>query len=128
MLVVRLLDPCPLIQRFIKSESSPYGPRLCRPECPRRRGESDDARDPIVDPPFGRARRPPRAVRDLGPGLPCRSVGAADHRGVTGFVVLSGYCVHRNGLRRERDDVGGYALRRLLRIYPVYAVACFAGL
>jgi peptidoglycan/LPS O-acetylase OafA/YrhL len=49
------------------------------------------------------------------------------HPAVIGFIVLSGYCIHRNGLRRQRDDVPGYALRRLLRIYPVYVAACLAG-
>jgi peptidoglycan/LPS O-acetylase OafA/YrhL len=50
------------------------------------------------------------------------------HPAVIGFIVLSGYCIHRNGFRRQRDDVPGYAVRRLLRIYPVYAAACLAGL
>jgi peptidoglycan/LPS O-acetylase OafA/YrhL len=45
------------------------------------------------------------------------------------FIVLSGYCVHRNGLRRGRFEgyVLPYAVRRAFRILPVYLLAIAAG-
>lgn len=50
------------------------------------------------------------------------------HPAVLCFIVLSGYCIHRNGLRRTGPDVAGYAIRRVLRIYPVYLVATTVGI
>jgi peptidoglycan/LPS O-acetylase OafA/YrhL len=50
------------------------------------------------------------------------------HPAVLCFIVLSGYCIHRNGLRRTRSDVAGYSIRRVLRIYPVYLVATTFGI
>ncbi len=50
------------------------------------------------------------------------------HPAVTGFIVLSGYCVHRAGLRMDRLDVRRYAIRRLFRIYPIYLAAIVAGI
>jgi peptidoglycan/LPS O-acetylase OafA/YrhL len=48
------------------------------------------------------------------------------HPAVLGFIVLSGFCIHRNGLRGYREGVGRYAIRRLFRIYPVFFIAaCF---
>ena len=45
------------------------------------------------------------------------------------FIVFSGYCVHRNGLRRGRFE--GYvlwsAVRRAFRILPVYLLAIAIG-
>ncbi len=49
------------------------------------------------------------------------------HPAVIGFIVLSGYCIHRNGFRHNRSDVLGYSLRRWFRIFPVYALGCVAG-
>jgi peptidoglycan/LPS O-acetylase OafA/YrhL len=49
------------------------------------------------------------------------------HPAVVCFIVLSGYCIHRSGLRREHADVRGYAIRRFLRIYPVYLLATLFG-
>ena len=49
------------------------------------------------------------------------------HPAVLGFIVLSGYCIHRNGLRRHAADLAGYAVRRSWRIVPVYLLATLAG-
>ncbi|HTB80535.1 MAG TPA: acyltransferase [Opitutaceae bacterium] len=49
------------------------------------------------------------------------------HPAVLGFIVLSGYCIHRNGLRFSNPDVKSYAIRRLFRIYPTYIVASLIG-
>ena len=49
------------------------------------------------------------------------------HPAVLCFIVLSGYCIHRNGLRRNKFDVPGYAIRRAFRIYPVYLLATAFG-
>lgn len=49
------------------------------------------------------------------------------HPAVLGFIVLSGYCIHRNGLRRTESDIRGYAIRRVFRIYPVYLLATLFG-
>ena len=46
---------------------------------------------------------------------------------VVGFIVLSGYCIHRNGFRRARADVAGYARRRAFRIVPVYVLGVAIG-
>jgi len=50
------------------------------------------------------------------------------HPAVQGFIVLSGYCIHRNGFRRNDIDIAGYAIRRTFRIYPVYVLATLAGI
>ncbi len=47
---------------------------------------------------------------------------------VLGFIVLSGYCIHRNGLRREEAGFSSYAIRRSFRIVPVYLVAVAFGI
>ena len=49
------------------------------------------------------------------------------HPAVLGFIVLSGYCIHRNGLRSHRDGVLSYAIRRFFRIYPVFFIAALFG-
>ncbi|WP_412460172.1 acyltransferase family protein [Pseudomonas sp. SC11] len=49
------------------------------------------------------------------------------HPAVLGFIVLSGYCIHRNGLRSHRDGVAAYAIRRFFRIYPVFLLASLFG-
>lgn len=48
------------------------------------------------------------------------------HPAVLCFIVLSGYCIHRNGLRR--GGVLPYAVRRAFRIYPVYLLATVFGI
>jgi peptidoglycan/LPS O-acetylase OafA/YrhL len=51
------------------------------------------------------------------------------HPAVLGFIVLSGYCIHRAGLRAAGPAViPGYAIRRFFRIGPVYYLAIAAGL
>lgn len=51
------------------------------------------------------------------------------HPAVLGFIVLSGYCIHRAGLRRpDPQAIGFYALRRGFRILPVYLLGIAAGL
>jgi peptidoglycan/LPS O-acetylase OafA/YrhL len=49
------------------------------------------------------------------------------HPGVLGFIVLSGYCIHRNGFRWDSFHVDGYAIRRLFRIWPVFLLAVAIG-
>lgn len=49
------------------------------------------------------------------------------HPAVIGFIVLSGYCIHRSGLRRDKLDIRTYCLRRIFRIYPVYFLATAFG-
>jgi peptidoglycan/LPS O-acetylase OafA/YrhL len=46
---------------------------------------------------------------------------------VLGFIVLSGYCIHRNGLRRGTFDLRAYRTRRIFRIVPVYLLGCAVG-
>ncbi len=48
------------------------------------------------------------------------------HPAVLCFIVLSGYCIHRNGLRQ--GGVLPYAIRRAFRIYPVYLLATVFGI
>lgn len=50
------------------------------------------------------------------------------HPAVLGFIVLSGYCIHRNGLRENPSDLGPFAIRRAFRILPIYFLATAAGL
>jgi peptidoglycan/LPS O-acetylase OafA/YrhL len=50
------------------------------------------------------------------------------HPAVIGFIVLSGYCIHRNGLRRADHDLSHYAIRRGFRILPVYWLAVAVGI
>lgn len=42
------------------------------------------------------------------------------------FIVLSGYCIHRNGLR-YKSSLLPYAVRRCARILPIFYVALFAS-
>ncbi|WP_158703147.1 acyltransferase family protein [Pseudomonas chlororaphis] len=49
------------------------------------------------------------------------------HPAVLGFIVLSGYCIHRNGLRSHHDGLFSYAIRRFFRIYPVFLIAALFG-
>ena len=50
------------------------------------------------------------------------------HPAVVGFIVLSGYCIHRSGLRRRANDVRAYGVRRVFRIVPVYVLGTAVGL
>lgn len=50
------------------------------------------------------------------------------HPAVVCFIVLSGYCIHRNGLRGDHADVKSYGIRRFFRIYPVYLLATAFGI
>ncbi|WP_374409538.1 acyltransferase family protein [Hydrogenophaga sp.] len=50
------------------------------------------------------------------------------HPAVLGFIVLSGYCIHRSGARgTHKFDLVKYAIRRSFRIYPVYLLAALLG-
>jgi len=46
------------------------------------------------------------------------------HPAVLGFIVLSGYCIHRNGLRMPYQGIYQFGVRRCLRILPVFWLAC----
>lgn len=54
------------------------------------------------------------------------SVAHETHPSVLAFIVLSGYCIHRNGLRSP-EGVRSYALRRLFRIVPVFVAGVLLG-
>lgn len=43
---------------------------------------------------------------------------------VLAFIVLSGYCIHRNGLRVPTDSIAAFSIRRCFRILPVFWLAC----
>ena len=50
------------------------------------------------------------------------------HPAVLGFIVLSGYCIHRNGFRLGSSfSLKSYAIRRSFRIMPVYCLASIIG-
>ncbi|MEO8186342.1 MAG: acyltransferase [Burkholderiaceae bacterium] len=49
------------------------------------------------------------------------------HPAVLAFIVLSGYCIHRNGLRADSLAIGPYAIRRVFRIFPIYVLAAAIG-
>lgn len=53
---------------------------------------------------------------------------AETHPAVLSFIVLSGYCIHRNGFRRGEGLLRSYAIRRLFRIFPVYVLASIVGI
>src|SRR5690606_30600881 len=44
------------------------------------------------------------------------------------FIVLSGYCIHRTGLRTLTDEKKYYFIRRAFRILPVYFMATLFGI
>lgn len=46
---------------------------------------------------------------------------------VLAFIVLSGYCIHRNGFRRHAMDVEQFFVRRFFRILPLLLVGTIAG-
>jgi peptidoglycan/LPS O-acetylase OafA/YrhL len=50
------------------------------------------------------------------------------HPAVIGFIVLSGYCIHRNGLRSDRAQTVPFIIRRCFRILPVFVAASALGL
>ena len=51
------------------------------------------------------------------------------HPAVLGFIVLSGYCIHRAGLRAPASRVVAlYAVKRAFRILPVYYLGILVGL
>lgn len=50
------------------------------------------------------------------------------HPAVLAFIVLSGYCIHRNGFRIDRSfSLKAFAIRRSFRILPVYFIASLLG-
>lgn len=50
------------------------------------------------------------------------------HPAVLAFIVLSGYCIHRNGFRFQRNFyLKEFGIRRFFRIYPVYLLATGFG-
>ena len=49
------------------------------------------------------------------------------HPAVLAFIVLSGYCIHRNGCRDASFLFSSYARRRAFRILPVYVLARLTG-
>jgi peptidoglycan/LPS O-acetylase OafA/YrhL len=59
--------------------------------------------------------------------------GSGIHPGVVIFIVLSGFCIHQGvaaapGRDRQPGFWRDYAVRRLVRIYPVYLVGLLLGL
>jgi peptidoglycan/LPS O-acetylase OafA/YrhL len=49
------------------------------------------------------------------------------HPAVLGFIVLSGYCVHRAGFRASVGDLRGYGITRAFRILPCFFAATAFG-
>ena len=49
------------------------------------------------------------------------------HPAVVVFIVLSGYCIHRNGCRLDAWSTRRYAIKRVFRIWPVYVAAALTG-
>jgi peptidoglycan/LPS O-acetylase OafA/YrhL len=47
---------------------------------------------------------------------------------VLGFIVLSGYCIHRNGLRADYFHIKPYLIKRFFRIFPVYLLGTVLGI
>jgi peptidoglycan/LPS O-acetylase OafA/YrhL len=50
------------------------------------------------------------------------------HPAVLGFIVLSGYCVHRAGYRASVGDVTRYGMTRAFRILPCFFAATAFGM
>jgi peptidoglycan/LPS O-acetylase OafA/YrhL len=46
---------------------------------------------------------------------------------VLAFIILSGYCIHRNGLRPGKP-LTSFGIRRVFRILPVFVLATFVGI
>lgn len=49
------------------------------------------------------------------------------HPSVVIFIVLSGYCIHRTGLRHGAFDWKTYGIRRFFRVWPLYVVGALLG-
>jgi peptidoglycan/LPS O-acetylase OafA/YrhL len=47
---------------------------------------------------------------------------------VLGFITLSGYCIHRNGLRLNEINVHHFFIRRFFRIIPLLLIGVFLGI
>lgn len=70
----------------------------------------------------------PEALQAAAAGVEWFFQGAGEtHPAVLLFIVLSGYCIHRAGLRGDGAGLGAYAVRRTFRIYPIYLLAIAAG-
>jgi len=52
---------------------------------------------------------------------------AETHPAVLAFIVLSGYCIHRNGLRADNLEITPYVIRRTFRILPIFVLATVIG-
>ncbi len=50
------------------------------------------------------------------------------HPAVLGFIVLSGYCIHRSGIGDGAAAFSHYAARRFFRIVPVFVLASLTGM
>lgn len=51
------------------------------------------------------------------------------HPAVLAFIVLSGYCIHRNGFRLDQKFcLKNFGIRRFFRIFPVYFLATVVGI
>lgn len=50
------------------------------------------------------------------------------HPAVLGFIVLSGYCIHKSGISISYSSIKSYAVRRFYRIVPVYIAATAVGI
>jgi peptidoglycan/LPS O-acetylase OafA/YrhL len=69
----------------------------------------------------------PICVKWIGEALIWLFQGHAElNPAVLAFIVLSGYCIHRNGLRRG-DPVGPFLIRRVFRIVPIFLLGTAAG-
>jgi peptidoglycan/LPS O-acetylase OafA/YrhL len=70
----------------------------------------------------------PSAVKGLASALVWLFQSRAElNPAVLGFIVLSGFCIHRNGLR-PGSPIRPFAIRRAFRILPVFVLATFAGI
>ena len=49
------------------------------------------------------------------------------HPAVVVFIVLSGYCIHRNGLRTGNLEIVPYFIRHAFRIVPIFVLASVLG-
>jgi len=50
------------------------------------------------------------------------------HPAVLCFIVLSGYCIHRGGIRFNNFNLKEYLIRRSFRILPIYILAIMVGI
>ncbi len=71
----------------------------------------------------------PNWVTQIGLGLIWFFQGHGElNPAVIGFIVLSGYCIHKNGLGRGSSSLESFTIRRSLRILPVFIVSTVAGI